>query len=182
MGSIQNCHHFADDIFKSISLYRIVVLWFKFHWHFPSGSINNSSAMVQLMAWRRQGDKITSEPMVAQFTDALMRHSAICTWSSVRWNTWASSKNSPLIKCTANGAGLPTSHVRHHIFPMKPFWRSVSIRYYRLTHDLITHWDRVMHICVSKIIIIGSGNGLRLVGAKPLSEPMLEYCQLDPWE
>ena len=22
----------------------------------------------------------------------------------------------------------------------------------------------------------------RLVGAKPLSEPMLEYCQLDPWE
>ena len=22
----------------------------------------------------------------------------------------------------------------------------------------------------------------RLVGAKPLSEPMLEYCKLDPWE
>ena len=22
----------------------------------------------------------------------------------------------------------------------------------------------------------------RLVGTKPLSEPMLEYCQLDPWE
>ena len=22
----------------------------------------------------------------------------------------------------------------------------------------------------------------RLFGAKPLSEPMLEYCQLDPWE
>ena len=22
----------------------------------------------------------------------------------------------------------------------------------------------------------------RLVGAKPLSEPMLEYCQLDPWD
>ena len=22
----------------------------------------------------------------------------------------------------------------------------------------------------------------RLAGAKPLSEPMLEYCSLDPWE
>ena len=30
--------------------------------------------------------------------------------------------------------------------------------------------------------IIGSGNGLSLVRAKPLSEPMLVYCQLDPWE
>ena len=35
---------------------------------------------------------------------------------------------------------------------------------------------QVTHICVSKLAIIGSGNGLRLVGAKPLPEPMLVYC------
>ena len=38
----------------------------------------------------------------------------------------------------------------------------------------ITHWGRVMQICVSKLTIIGSDNGL--VGANPSSEPMLEYC------
>ena len=31
-------------------------------------------------------------------------------------------------------------------------------------------------------LAIGSGNGLSLLGAKPLAEPMLTYCQLDPWE
>ena len=40
----------------------------------------------------------------------------------------------------------------------------------------LTHWGRVTHICVSKIVIIGSDMACRLVGAKPLSEPMLEYC------
>ena len=42
--------------------------------------------------------------------------------------------------------------------------------------QVLTHWGRVTHICVIKLTIIGSDNGLRLAGAKPLSEPMLEYC------
>ena len=42
----------------------------------------------------------------------------------------------------------------------------------------LTQWGQVTHICVSKLTIIG----WHLVGAKPLSEPMLEYCRLDPWE
>ena len=41
------------------------------------------------------------------------------------------------------------------------------------------HWGRVTHICVSKLTIIGSDNGCRLIGAKPLSEPMLKYWWLD---
>ena len=44
----------------------------------------------------------------------------------------------------------------------------------------LTQWGLVMHICVSNLSIIGSHNGCRLVGAKPLSEPMTEYCYLDP--
>ena len=63
-------------------------------------------------------------------------------------------------------------------------------------HRALTHWGWVGHICVDKLTIIGSDNGLapsrrqaiiwsfdhimacRLDGAKPLFffEPMLEYC------
>ena len=41
---------------------------------------------------------------------------------------------------------------------------------YLVTYSFKTHWGRV--ICVDNQTIIGSDN----VGAKPLSEPMLEYC------
>ena len=37
------------------------------------GPINNTSAMVQIIAWRRTGDKPFSGPMMALFTDAYMR-------------------------------------------------------------------------------------------------------------
>ena len=42
----------------------------------PKGSINNIPALVQIMAWRRTGDKPLSEPMMTQLNDAYMRHSA----------------------------------------------------------------------------------------------------------
>ena len=40
----------------------------------PKGPIDNKSALGQVMAWRRTGDKPLSEPMRAQFSDAYMRH------------------------------------------------------------------------------------------------------------
>ena len=46
----------------------------------------------------------------------------------------------------------------------------------------LTHWGWVIHICISNLTIIGSDNGLSLARTKPLSEPMLEYSWLDPWE
>ena len=36
----------------------------------PKGIIDNKSALVQVMAWRRAGDKPLPEPMLTQFTDA----------------------------------------------------------------------------------------------------------------
>ena len=36
--------------------------------------IDNNTALVQIMAWRRAGDKPLSEPILAQFTDAYLRH------------------------------------------------------------------------------------------------------------
>ena len=40
----------------------------------PKTSIDNKAALVQVMAWRRVGDKPLPEPMLIQFTDAYMQH------------------------------------------------------------------------------------------------------------
>ena len=42
----------------------------------PKGPIDNKSSFVEVMAWRRTGDKPLTEPMLTQFTDAYLRHSA----------------------------------------------------------------------------------------------------------
>ena len=46
----------------------------------------------------------------------------------------------------------------------------------------LTHWSRVTLLCVSKLTIIVSDNGLLPGRGEPLSETMVRYCQLDPWE
>ena len=43
------------------------------------------------------------------------------------------------------------------------------------------HLPLVPHMSVNEVSI-GSDNGLRLLGAKPLSKPMLGYRQLDTWK
>ena len=61
----QNGCHFADDIFKHIFLSENIRIWSKIPLKFvPTGTVNNISALVQIMAWRRSGDKPLSEPML----------------------------------------------------------------------------------------------------------------------
>ena len=73
----QNGRHFPDDIFKCIFLNEDAWISIKISLKFvPKGPINNILALVQVMAWRRLGDKPLSEPMPTRFTDAYMRHSA----------------------------------------------------------------------------------------------------------
>ena len=53
-----NGRHFADDIFKRIFLNENIWIPIKLSLKFvPMGSINNIPALVQIMAWRRPGDK-----------------------------------------------------------------------------------------------------------------------------
>ena len=60
-----NGRHFADDIFKRIFLNEDILIPIKISLKFvPKGSINNIAALVQIMAWRRPGDKPLSEPMM----------------------------------------------------------------------------------------------------------------------
>ena len=61
----QNGRHFADHIFKCIFLNENASIAIKISLKFvPKGPINNIPAMVQIMAWRRPGDKALSEPMM----------------------------------------------------------------------------------------------------------------------
>ena len=59
----QNEQHFADDIFKRIFFNENVWISIKISLKFvPKGPINYNPALVQIMAWRRSGDKPLSEP------------------------------------------------------------------------------------------------------------------------
>ena len=49
-----------------------------------------------------------------------------------------------------------------------------SMTVWEFTRDL-THWGRVTHIGVGKLSLVQI-MACHLDGAKPLSEPMLEYC------
>ena len=65
----------ADDIFKCIfsneNFCILINIALKF---VPQGPIDDNTAYVQVMAWRRIGDKPLSEPMRIRLTDAYMRH------------------------------------------------------------------------------------------------------------
>ena len=61
----ENGRHFADDMFKCIFLNENVWIPIKISLKFvPKGPINNIPALVQIMAWRRPGEKPLSEPMI----------------------------------------------------------------------------------------------------------------------
>ena len=62
-----NGRHFADDTFKRIFLNEKVLILIKISLKFvPGGQIDNIPALVQIMAWRRPGDKPSSEPMMVR--------------------------------------------------------------------------------------------------------------------
>ena len=70
----QNGRHFPDDILKWIFLNENVWIPIEMSLKFvPKGQINNIPALVQIMAWRRPGDKPFSEPM----TVSLLSHTCV---------------------------------------------------------------------------------------------------------
>ena len=61
----RNGQHFANDIFKHIFFHENVWISITISLEFvPKGPINNILALVQIMAWRRPGDKPLSEPLL----------------------------------------------------------------------------------------------------------------------
>ena len=87
----QNGRRFADDTSKRIFLNENVWIPIKISLRcVPKGPINNIPALVQIMAWRRSGDKPLSEPMV----DSLPTH--IC----VTRPQWVNGFSKPTIDST----------------------------------------------------------------------------------
>ena len=63
----QNGRHFADNTFKHISLNENVWVSIKISLKFvPKGPINDIPALVQIMSWRRPGDKPLFETMMVR--------------------------------------------------------------------------------------------------------------------
>ena len=61
----QDGRRFPDDTFEHIFLKENVIILIKISLKFvPKGPIINIPALVQIMAWRRSGDKPLSEPMM----------------------------------------------------------------------------------------------------------------------
>ena len=79
----QNGRHLAVDILKCIFLNENVWISTRISLKiFPWGLIDNTYALVQIMAWRQTGDKPLSDPMVGQFIDAYMCHSASMSYET----------------------------------------------------------------------------------------------------
>ena len=65
----QNGRYIADDIFKRVFMNENVRISINISLKFvPKGLINNIPALVQIMAWRRPGDKPLSEPMLVSLS------------------------------------------------------------------------------------------------------------------
>ena len=81
----RNGRYNADDIFKCIFLNENVWIPTKISLKFvPKDPINNIPALVQIMAWRRSGDKPLSEPMTVSLL-IYVRHSASMIYQLISW-------------------------------------------------------------------------------------------------
>ena len=78
----QNGRHFPDDILKCIFLNTNAWISIKISLKFvPKGPINKIPALIQIMAWRRSGDKPLSEPMMV----SLLTHICVTRPQWVKW-------------------------------------------------------------------------------------------------
>ena len=104
----QNGRHFADDIFKCIFLYDNFWILIEISVKYvPYGLIDNIAALVQIMTWRRTGDKPLSEPMLIYCTGTYMHNSAVTSWyiqhKYLRSKYWCLSARLQYIQSISNG-------------------------------------------------------------------------------
>ena len=120
----QNGRHFADDTFKRIFLNENVGISIKISLKFVhKGPINNIPALVQIMAWRRPGDKPLSESMMV----SLLTHICVARpqWVNSLWSinaTWLHGIWPALIQVVACCLTAPCHYLTHHQWPLVSFW------------------------------------------------------------
>ena len=171
----QNGRHFADDIFKRIFLNENILIPIEISLKFvPKGPINNIPALVQIMAWRRPGDKPLSEPMMVNLT------THIC----VTRPQWVNMLNcfKDYQRCIYISYGMldfvqqkktkfRTLHVAYPILSIScllmPWWLKSP------GHQQALYWLNKPEYSISsnRRVSISSDNGLLPDGIKPLPEP-----------
>ena len=131
----QDDRHFADDIFKSVSLNENVLIWLKISQKFvPKVRIANIPALVQIMAWRQSGDKPLSEPMMV----SLLMHICITLPQWIKdmamSNCWILNHNGTHWATTVAGPSiLVPCHVINYL---QLIWRSGTHRLNQWVPDL----------------------------------------------
>ena len=102
----QNGRHVADDTFKCIFINENVRILINISLKFvPKGLINNILALIQILAWRRPGDKPSSEPMMVN----LLTHICVTRpqWvkaqlrTLIHWCHWCHGIDTDLQWCVA---------------------------------------------------------------------------------
>ena len=127
----QNGRNFADDIFKCIFLNINELISLKISLKFVlKGPINNIPALVQIMAWRRPGDKPLFEPMMV----SLPTH--ICVTRPQWVNFKIRTKWPTFCRCVVEIQFHETSFVDWFKWH---FWVQLTL------------WDWVRHIWISKL-------------------------------
>ena len=144
LRSRQNGRHFADDIFKFIFLNENVRISIKISLKLvPRGPINNIPALVQIIAWRRPGDKPLSEPMMV----SLPRHICV-TWPHLtNWQVNCMSRNQTLsIMINDHVELLNRSILRQPCLPILTRWYVTKFTHPFYRHIIAkpaSNWNRL---------------------------------------
>ena len=168
MRSRRNEQHFADDIFKRISFnengWISIKISLKFVPNGPITWINNTPALVQIMACRRSGDKPLSEPMMV----SLPTH--IC----VTWPQWVKAAASFLHKGGSKIQNHESSplymqnvynmmhmyiylYIKHHvhfIFIFENWTKCTQNKWYTLIYTFMTGYLKYAHIILLYLMSI----------------------------
>ena len=130
----QNGRHFVDDIFKCIFVNENVWIPIKISLKFvPKGLNNNIPALVQIMAWRRPGDK--SLPQWVK-----NRNVFSCNQFSSAWSICICSCRTRML---FSGISTPFGYRKSLICLWKFAWckfRSLLLKPYDVMASLSTHW------------------------------------------
>ena len=90
----QNGRPFADDIFRCIFVNEKFCIWIKISLKLiPKGPIGNNPALVQIMAWRRIGDKPFSYTLGREYRVMRLRYSRLLFTSEDRFAPICTCKN-----------------------------------------------------------------------------------------
>ena len=209
LGPRQNGRHFADDILKCIfmneNVWILITISLKF---VPKGPINNIPSLVQVMAWRRAGDKPLSEPMMVSLPThiCVTRLQWVKAWMSndvpqkiMRCNYFSMLKCHYLVCLLAlslmSYLVMYITTISYHVYIYGcPIWTSdlgflILGDFDSVIAQLLggfCSWTFFNSLWPSDAILrqiwvnIGSGNGVLPDGTKPLPEPMLTDHQWSP--